>query len=162
MSDQLPTQQRRFTTLLLIDTMATLTRPAITSRHSQQGPPAGTLSQTPQNSRTSTMITRSQANAQLSAPRNNGSQLSQSPGRSAIQQPNIFSQAPAGQMASAKPSTPGRASMPLRDSPGTWKHPRAEEIARRQRQSTFNADNVTLIVRSAGAVIGLEVLRRVL
>ena len=38
-------------------------------------------------------------------------------------------------------------------SPGTWRHPKLDEIARRQRANTFNESNVRRIVYNGFALI---------
>ncbi|KAK5631099.1 hypothetical protein RRF57_006814 [Xylaria bambusicola] len=44
-------------------------------------------------------------------------------------------------------TTPTKASAtPVTDSPGTWRHPRIEEITRRQEASTFTEKNVKRIL----------------
>ncbi|KAL9133316.1 MAG: hypothetical protein Q9175_005503 [Cornicularia normoerica] len=40
-------------------------------------------------------------------------------------------------------------------SPGNWRHPRSDEIARRQKANTFNDSNIRKIVWNAGALVAL-------
>ena len=49
--------------------------------------------------------------------------------------------------------------MPKRNSPGSWKHPRAQEIAQRQRDSTFGPDNVATVIKWILILSAVEVLR---
>lgn len=42
--------------------------------------------------------------------------------------------------------TPVKAAAPITDSPGTWRHPRLNEITRRREASTFTEKNVRKIV----------------
>lgn len=52
--------------------------------------------------------------------------------------------------------TPTKApTTPVTESPGTWRHPRIEEITRRQEASTFSEKNVKRIVINIGLLIAL-------
>ena len=43
----------------------------------------------------------------------------------------------------------------ISDSPGSWQHPKFTEIARRQRASTFNEDNLRRIAYNGSALLTL-------
>ncbi|KAH9904678.1 nuclear pore complex component-domain-containing protein [Xylariomycetidae sp. FL2044] len=69
-------------------------------------------------------------------------------------------------MASTTPtslSTPTKASAkPVVDSPGTWRHPRLQEITRRQEASTFTEKNARRIIICLVAIFGLVFAHNVL
>lgn len=53
-------------------------------------------------------------------------------------------------------STPQRAAAPPpTDSPGTWRHPRLDEITRRRDATTFSEKNVRRIARNVAFLLGL-------
>ena len=56
---------------------------------------------------------------------------------------------PKAQVAQAAVSTP---------SPGTWRHPKFDEIARRQNASVFDESNVRRIIWNGGALLSLWML----
>ncbi|MCJ1313204.1 hypothetical protein MMC25_006881 [Agyrium rufum] len=60
------------------------------------------------------------------------------------------------------PSTPTSkvsASLPVNTpSPGNWRHPRFDEIARRQKSSTFNQDNANKVIWNSGALVSTFLL----
>ena len=56
-------------------------------------------------------------------------------------------------------STPVKASTPVKDSPGNWKHPRLAEITQRQSRTVFSEKNAKSVVYNVGALILLVVLR---
>ncbi|KAI0871322.1 nuclear pore complex component-domain-containing protein [Hypoxylon argillaceum] len=56
-------------------------------------------------------------------------------------------------------STPTKApATPTTESPGTWRHPRLEEITKRQQASTFSDKNITRIVINVSVLIALVIL----
>ena len=55
-------------------------------------------------------------------------------------------------------STPLKKSAQVVDSPGNWRHPRLEEITRRQNATVFNERNIRTIVYNVGALAALWVL----
>lgn len=61
--------------------------------------------------------------------------------------------APAAQ--SAAPATP-QSAVQSNPQPGTWKHPRFDEIARRQNATTFSEANVKQIAYNVGGVIAMS------
>jgi nucleoporin POM34 len=51
---------------------------------------------------------------------------------------------------------PGRSKpLPIPDSPGTWRHPRLDEIARRQTAATFTNKNVNTLIFNGTVLLGL-------
>ncbi|KAI1169324.1 nuclear pore complex component-domain-containing protein [Nemania serpens] len=48
---------------------------------------------------------------------------------------------------------------PITESPGTWRHPRIQEISRRRRESTFTDKNLYRLTWNSGAVVTLFFLR---
>lgn len=56
-------------------------------------------------------------------------------------------------------STPG-SNTPATESPGTWQHPRIDEITRRQNASVFNCDNAMTIAYNIGMLIALFFLHK--
>ncbi|KAK7953898.1 nuclear pore complex component [Apiospora saccharicola] len=55
-----------------------------------------------------------------------------------------------------RPLTPTKASpAPPQDSPGTWRHPRLEEISKRQKATTFGEKNVKKVVYNAAALVAM-------
>ena len=57
-------------------------------------------------------------------------------------------------------ATPTKASAtPVTDSPGVWRHPRIEEITRRQEASTFTDKNLRHIVLNVALSVALYILR---
>ncbi|KAK8038076.1 nuclear pore complex component-domain-containing protein [Apiospora phragmitis] len=55
-----------------------------------------------------------------------------------------------------RPLTPTKASpAPPQDSPGTWRHPRLEEISKRQNAATFGEKNVKKVVYNVAALIAM-------
>lgn len=56
-------------------------------------------------------------------------------------------------MSSTKTSTPIKQQQKAVDSPGNWRHPRLAEIERRKEQSTFNDNNLRIIVGNICALI---------
>lgn len=55
-----------------------------------------------------------------------------------------------------RPLTPTKASpAPPQDSPGTWRHPRLEEISKRQNAITFGEKNVKKVVYNAAALVAM-------
>lgn len=66
---------------------------------------------------------------------------------------------------SGPPSTPGTQSTQasiVTPSPGTWRHPKFDEIARRQDASTFNEKNVRMILWNAGFLLVTFSFRNIL
>ena len=61
--------------------------------------------------------------------------------------------------ATPQPSTPSKEQSRHVPSPGLWKHPRIEEITRRQRLSTFDSGNLQIILWNAAAFVGLWMIR---
>jgi nucleoporin POM34 len=57
-------------------------------------------------------------------------------------------------------STPVKAA-PVTDSPGTWRHPRLDEITRRRNATTFTEKNVKQIAYNAIALLALWALQMV-
>lgn len=144
--------------------MATLNYPSLTSRQTQQTSTSGPLTTTLQNSQGSTVARQSQASssgAQLSTTQNTNNQSSPSPARSTNYHiPN--SNLPASRITSQSVTSNRTLPPPHKESPGAWKHPRAEEIARRQKASTFGADNISLLFKTFAALISVEMIRRFL
>ncbi|KAG9255392.1 nuclear pore complex component-domain-containing protein [Emericellopsis atlantica] len=63
------------------------------------------------------------------------------------------------------PSTPVKAiaasSTPVTESPGTWRHPRIDEITRRRHATTFTEKNVTQIAYGVASIIAIIALNQV-
>ncbi|KAK8002860.1 hypothetical protein PG989_002579 [Apiospora arundinis] len=58
-----------------------------------------------------------------------------------------------------KPLTPTKpSSAPPQDSPGTWRHPRLQEIAKRQNATTFGEKNVKKVVYNVVALVAMFAL----
>lgn len=59
-------------------------------------------------------------------------------------------------------STPVKSTpAPAADSPGTWRHPRLDEITRRRNASTFSEKNLRRIAYNVVALLALWVLQQV-
>ncbi|KAH6892207.1 nuclear pore complex component-domain-containing protein [Thelonectria olida] len=58
-------------------------------------------------------------------------------------------------MATQVRSTPIKSAPPVTDSPGTWRHPRLDEITRRRNATTFSEKNVRQIAYNVVALLGL-------
>jgi len=56
------------------------------------------------------------------------------------------------------PQTPDKSLSPAPPQPGTWKHPKMDEIARRQNAATFNTDNVNRAVFHATLLLSSLIL----
>ena len=141
--------------------MATLTYPSLTTRNSQQSLATRSQGARLQNNQYSTAITRSQTSSSLA-----GSSNAQQ--NSTAQTPAGFSSRgspqsnQSGRRPTAQPTTPTKSPIIKKESPGTWKHPRAADIARRQKASSFGPDNVSLIIKNVGTLLAFEVMRRML
>lgn len=55
----------------------------------------------------------------------------------------------------ATPVRSAPAQTPVTDSPGTWRHPRLDEITRRRNAATFSEKNVRQIIYNVAALLGL-------
>lgn len=54
----------------------------------------------------------------------------------------------------------GRADASVKESPGNWKHPKLQEITRRQNKTTFSEKNVLQIAYNVAIMAGLHLLRQ--
>jgi nucleoporin POM34 len=61
---------------------------------------------------------------------------------------------------SARPSTPVAQSSPSTPQTGTWRHPKLDEIVRRQNATTFSDRNVKKILYNVGGIIAAFFLAR--
>ncbi|MCJ1290666.1 hypothetical protein MMC34_002208 [Xylographa carneopallida] len=61
-------------------------------------------------------------------------------------------QTPSRQIQSRNTTPQSAPALPVTPSPGTWRHPRFEEIARRQQAATFTDKNVTTLLWNIGAL----------
>lgn len=50
---------------------------------------------------------------------------------------------------------------PVTESPGSWQHPRIDEITRRQNATVFTSDNVKTIVYNVGALVIISFIQRI-
>ncbi|MCJ1377741.1 hypothetical protein MMC17_000837 [Xylographa soralifera] len=83
---------------------------------------------------------------------NRSSSLTSSTQRSPAQRPPA--QLTPIRQAQSRNITPQSApAIPITPSPGTWRHPKFEEIARRQQAATFTDKNVTTLLWNTGALI---------
>lgn len=57
-------------------------------------------------------------------------------------------------------STPGN-NTSVTESPGTWQHPRIEEITRRQNATVFTSDNVKTIIYNVAALFILGFIQHI-
>lgn len=57
-------------------------------------------------------------------------------------------------------STPTKTA-PAVDSPGTWRHPRLNEITRRREASTFSEKNVLKIAYNIGTLLAMWIIQMV-
>ncbi|MCJ1392777.1 hypothetical protein MMC18_005648 [Xylographa bjoerkii] len=62
-------------------------------------------------------------------------------------------QTPTRQTQSRNATPQSAPALPVTPSPGTWRHPKFEEIARRQQAATFTDRNVTALLWNTGALI---------
>ncbi|MCJ1475809.1 hypothetical protein MMC13_004473 [Lambiella insularis] len=62
-------------------------------------------------------------------------------------------QSPAQQTPARQTSSQPSPALPVTPSPGTWRHPKFEEIAKRQQAATFTDSNVTKLLWNAAALI---------
>ena len=140
--------------------MATLTYSPLSFKPTQQYSSPGSLSLATSSKRSALSAPRPQASAPSSQPPakyTNNTLSTQTVNKSTSNQSAFPSQSQRGP--ATPPTAPSGALTPKRDSPGSWKHPRAQEIAQRQRASTFGPDNVATIIRCIIALSGVEILR---
>ena len=85
-------------------------------------------------------------------------------GQSAASTRPAISSAPASASSPVTPNDKSEQSEPTTpvSTPGTWKHPRMDEIAARQSASTFTDRNVNMITWNAAVLLGSFALSRVL
>lgn len=62
----------------------------------------------------------------------------------------------------ARPSTPVAQSTPTVPHTGTWRHPKLDEIVRRQNASNFTSANTMKILYNAGGAVGALIIGRFL
>lgn len=132
--------------------MATVTYPSLTTRNTQQSLATRSQGARSQNNQYSTIKTRSQTSSTVEQTNAQNTAIARTPVRSSSHGSPYSNQ-------SGQPTTPAKHSPIKKESPGTWKHPRAEDIARRQKASSFGAENVSLIMKNIGTLSAFELLR---
>ena len=141
--------------------MATVTYPSLTNRNTQQSRATRSQVARSQSSPYSTVVTRSQTSSSLvESPTTQNITNTQMPAGSPSHGGPQINQS--GRRLNPQPRTPTKSSPIKQESPGQWKHPRAEDIAKRQKASSFGTDNVTLIIRSTAAFLAFEFVRRMM
>ncbi|MCJ1398879.1 hypothetical protein MMC11_002080 [Xylographa trunciseda] len=83
---------------------------------------------------------------------NRGSSLTSSTQQSPAQRPSA-QQTPTRQTQNRTATPQSAPALPVAPSPGTWRHPKFDEIARRQQAASFTDRNVTTLLWNTGALI---------